>query len=422
MSYFRVNRLIFVLLCYLACSPFSIADDILFEDDLSFDSADQDLDSFSDSDDIFEFDDSASKSLSGLGLKFSQKWDADPGDNWETTKHLSELVIDLKGMLPSYGYGELQLNLQRYWPNDSNYSTDTSDTEIERAFVQFSSDKWSSKLGKYTIGWGEIEGGALDVINPGGSLSDPLPDSQWFMNTTRYWDSSDLSIFYNHNPGVIKIKDVSLVDDSGSEIGLRLGINNDGNDTAIYFARLIPNNALKDIVNGNSKAKPYHLLGLSTNQAIDGYLIKYDLAYKRNLQHNRADKLVDTDRIDLGVALDIQQDDRQWIFSLSSQYLIDYYSDFLTPGLVQNVSTPRHSLSYSASLSDTFDDKDYKWNVATSSSSNGDMKLLSAGIGWDINDQWSAALRGTRISASSDRAFHLLDGYKRVGIELNYQY
>jgi hypothetical protein len=50
------------------------------------------------------------------------------------------------------------------------------------------------------------------------------------------------------------------------------------------------------------------------------------------------------------------------------------------------------------------------------------MKLLSAGIDWDINDQWSAALRGTRISASSDRAFHLLDGYKRVGIELNYQY
>jgi hypothetical protein len=184
----------------------------------------------------------------------------------------------------------------------------------------------------------------------------------------------------------------------------------------------VPNSALKDIANGDSKAHPYQLLGYSANQAVEGYLIKYDIAYKNNLKHNRSGSLVSVDRIDWGIALDRQKEDRQWLFTINSKHLVDYYSDFLTPTLTQNVSTRRHNLSYSLSVNDTFDNSDYKWNILASSTSNGDMKLLSTGIDWDISDQWSSSINGTKIIASSDREFSILDGYERVGIELNYHY
>jgi hypothetical protein len=50
------------------------------------------------------------------------------------------------------------------------------------------------------------------------------------------------------------------------------------------------------------------------------------------------------------------------------------------------------------------------------------MKLLSAGVDWDINDNWHSSLRGTSIVASPDRAFTLLDGYRRLALEIDYQY
>lgn len=409
-------------LYYFFSAPTVMAEESLFKDELSFDSVEQELDSYSDSDDVFEAEETNNNKYPGLGVKLSHKLSVNPADNWETTKQRTELTLDIKGLLPRSGYGELQINAKRYWPNDSSYATEISDIEVERAFIQFSSEKWSTKLGKYTIGWGEIEGGPLDVINPIASLTDPIPESQWLISTTRYWNNSNLSFFYNQSPNITKIANVNLNDKSNSEFGLRFDLKDDIGDSSIYLARLVPNSALKDIANGDSKAHPYQLLGYSANQAIEGYLIKYDIAYKNNLKHNRSGSLVSVDRIDWGIALDRQKEDRQWLFTINSKHLVDYYSDFLTPNLTQNVSTRRHNLSYSLSVNDAFDNSDYKWNILASSTSNGDMKLLSTGIDWDISDQWSSSINGTKIIASSDREFSILDGYERVGIELNYHY
>ncbi len=163
-------------------------------------------------------------------------------------------------------------------------------------------------------------------------------------------------------------------------------------------------------------------LGTSLFIYISSYL-KVNNAFREFvLKHNSSGSLVSVDRIDWGIALDRQKEDMQWLFTINSKHLVDYYSDFLTPTLTQNVSTRRHNLSYSLSVNDTFDNSDYKWNILASSTSNGDMKLLSTGIDWDISDQWSSSINGTKIIASSDREFSILDGYERVGIELNYHY
>jgi len=421
MKYNTLIGFIFLICCFFI-STTSIASDSLFKDELSFDSTEEELVSFSDSDDIFEIGENNDKGSSGLGVKLSNKWSINPKDKWNTTKKRSELTLDVKGLLPESGYGELQITTKRYWPNDSQQSEEISNIEVDRAFVQFSSDNWSIKAGKYTIGWGEIEGGPIDVINPIEGVTEPSVESQWLINTTRYWDNSKLSFYYNHNPDITKINNITLNDDSSSEFGLRLDYKDNLGDNSVYLARLVPNSALKDIANGNSYAQPYQLLGYSANQSVGGYLIKYDFAYKSNLKHNRPSSLVNIDRIDWGIALDRQKEDRTWSFTLNSNYLLDYYSDFLTPGLTQDVSTSRHNLSYSIGVNDTFENNGYKWNILASSVSNGDIKLISTGIDWDIDDNWSSLIKGTRVTASSDRAFSVLDNYERVAIELNYHF
>jgi hypothetical protein len=92
------------------------------------------------------------------------------------------------------------------------------------------------------------------------------------------------------------------------------------------------------------------------NKAFEDYLLKFDVAYKHNVQHNRTDQFIKVDRIDWDLAFDIQQNDRQWLFSVNSQYLLDYVDDYLTPSVLGvGVSAKRNNMSYMVSVSDTFD-------------------------------------------------------------------
>ena len=70
----------------------------------------------------------------------------------------TELKLGTSGSVSDSGYGEIEIKATNYWPSDSNYATESSDIEVEKAFVQFSFDDWSTKLGRHTIGWGELEG------------------------------------------------------------------------------------------------------------------------------------------------------------------------------------------------------------------------------------------------------------------------
>ena len=253
------------------------------------------------------------------------------------------------------------LKATKYWPSDSYHSTKTSDIEFEKAFLQFSFDDWSSKLGRYTIGWGELEGGALDVVNPSGGLTDPKMISQWFLSATRYFDNSDLSIFYNTNPSITKSALLTLKNDSYDEFGMRYGVSGEGSDIAFYAAQLVPNDALTNLSDGLVYATPYQLLGFGMNKAFNDYLLKFDVAYKHNLQHNRLGQFIKTDRIDWDLAFDIQKNDRTILLSINSQYLLDFYDDYLTPTLVSSVSAKKNNMTYMSRINDKFGDSNWSW-------------------------------------------------------------
>ena len=417
-----INKLIICVFFGISLTPLVSADELLFEDEVLFEESSQEFDEWSDDSDLFGDEIKNARPFAWLNIGVAQKWGFNPASDWSTTKERTELILGTTGSVSDAGYGELELKTTKYWPSDSYHSTKSSDIEIERAFLQFSFDKWSTKLGRYTIGWGELEGGALDVINPSGGLTDPAITSQWLMSATRYGDKSDISVFYNPNPKITNSTLLSLKDERHREFGLRYGINTEGSDMAFYAAQLIPNNALKNLTDEVVYASPYELLGFGMNKVFDDYLLKFDIAYKRNLRHNRSGQFIKADRVDWDLAFDIQKGDRQYLISINSQYWLDFFNDYLTPTLLDSVSTERNSMTYMANVSDKFGDSDWSWNLSNIIAANNDLSLITAGLEWDISDNLNAKLNATRANAKLDRAFSLLDDYQRVNLEVKFQY
>ncbi len=403
-------------------SQFVLAEDSFFDDEVLFEDSDQQLVEWSDESDLFGDEINSAKPFSWLNIGVAQKWGFNSASDWSTTKERTELILGTTGSVSDAGYGELEIKATKYWPSDSHHSTEASDVEIERAFLQFSFDKWSTKLGRYTIGWGELEGGALDVINPSGGLTDPSITSQWLMNATRYGDKSDISVFYNPNPKITNSTLLSLKDERHREFGLRYGLNTEGSDMAFYAGQLIPNDALKNLTDDLAYASPYELLGFGMNKVFDDYLLKFDIAYKRNLRHNRSGQFIKAERVDWDLAFDIQKGDRQYLISINSQYWLDFFNDYLTPTLEDSVSTERNSMTYMANISDKFGDSDWSWNLSNIIAANNDLSLITAGLEWDISDNLNVKLNATRANAKLDRAFSLLDDYQRVNLEVKFQY
>jgi hypothetical protein len=417
-----INKLIIYVFFGISFSSFVAAEDLLFEDEVLFEESSQEFDEWSDDSDLFGDEIKNARPFAWLNIGVTQKWGFNSESDWGTTKERTELILGTTGPVSDAGYGELEIKSTKYWPSDSYHSTKSSDIEIERALLQFSFDKWSTKLGRYTIGWGELEGGALDVINPSGGLTDPSITSQWLMNATRYGDKSDISVFYNPNPKITNSTLLSLKDERHREFGLRYGLNTEGSDMAFYAAQLIPNDALKNLTDDLAYASPYELLGFGMNKVFDDYLLKFDIAYKRNLRHNRSGQFIKADRVDWDLAFDIQKGDRQYLISINSQYWLDFFNDYLTPTLVDSVSTERNSMTYMANISDKFGDSDWSWNLSNIIAANNDLSLITAGLEWDISDNLNVKLNATRANAKLDRAFSLLDDYQRVNLEVKFQY
>jgi len=417
-----INKLVICVFLGISLSPFVSADDLLFEDEVLFEESSQEFDEWSDDSDLFGDEIKNARPFAWLNIGVAQKWGFNPASDWSTTKERTELILGTTGSVSDAGYGELEIKSTKYWPSDSYHSTKSSDIEIERAFLQFSFDKWSTKLGRYTIGWGELEGGALDVINPSGGLTDPAITSQWLMSATRYGDKNDISVFYNPNPKITNSTLLSLKDERHREFGLRYGINTEGSDMAFYVAQLIPNNALKNLTDEVVYASPYELLGFGMNKVFDDYLLKFDIAYKRNLHQNRLGQFIKADRVDWDLAFDIQNDDRQYLISINSQYWLDFFNDYLTPTLLGSVSSEKNSMTYMANVSDKFGDSDWSWNLSNIIAANNDLSLITAGLEWDISDNLNVKLNATRANAKLDRAFSLLNDYQRVNLEVKFQY
>ena len=92
------------------------------------------------------------------------------------------------------------------------------------------------------------------------------------------------------------------------------------------------------------------------------------------------------------------------MISINSQYWLDFFNDYLTPTLVDSVSTERNSMTYMANISDKFGDSDWSWNLSNIIAANNDLSLITAGLEWDISDNLNVKLNATNANAKLDRA------------------
>ncbi|MBT5548321.1 MAG: Tat pathway signal protein, partial [Gammaproteobacteria bacterium] len=164
---------IIALIIGFGANSFSIADgELLFDDEFVFDDYKEESGEWDDGSDIFGDNDiNTEKSFSWLDLSVTQKYGVNPASAYSTAMERTELRLGTSGSVFDSGYGEVEIKAIKYWPSDSNNVIEATDIDVEKAFLQFSFDDWSAKLGRYTIGWGELEGGALDVINPSGGIT-----------------------------------------------------------------------------------------------------------------------------------------------------------------------------------------------------------------------------------------------------------
>ena len=101
------------------------ADDSFFDDDIAFDDTEEEFEEWSDDSDVFDEDSTfTEKPLSWLDLGVTQKWGFNPASDYSTTEERTEITLGTSGSVSDSGYGEVELKATKYWPSDSNYSTE----------------------------------------------------------------------------------------------------------------------------------------------------------------------------------------------------------------------------------------------------------------------------------------------------------
>ncbi len=148
-----------------------------------------------------EVSDSVGLSYSGIGA-LNESWAA-------------QVDLANEHSLGTLGYLE--------WAANAAIVDDIVTFDLSRIHLQNSAGDFSWKLGKYRIGWGEIEGApVLDVINAGlsfgdtGLSSDELP-GQWFAGIDYFATSFMVSTFVGVAPEVTHV--ISTADSTDIEVG-----------------------------------------------------------------------------------------------------------------------------------------------------------------------------------------------------------
>ena len=163
------------------------------------------------------------------------------------------------------------------WAGNAAIANDNVKFDLTRIHLQNSAGDFSWKLGKYRIGWGEVEGApALDVINAGlsfsgiGLSSDELP-GQWFAGVDYFANDYTVSAFVGISPEVIHA--VPTTDTTGMEVGVKISVPIESGSVSLYAAQLVPQSGVVNLDSNTSHAASYTLAGISANRSFGPLLI-----------------------------------------------------------------------------------------------------------------------------------------------------
>ena len=425
-----VKRLIALCLIVMFVGMPAQAGDNLFSDDLLNDNLLGD--DLYDGGDLFADDALLEESIivaqnKPLQLSVEHTLTLNPQASYQRTNHSTDARLSSEAPVGLWGYGALELKAIQYWQGDTNKSVTGhfSLLEVERLVLQYSLADISIKLGRYIQSWGEVEGsGVLDVINPAPSLtsSETGFTPQWLVSGSYYLPSAQVSWFVGLDPSVTELPSVVLTTSVAKEWGAKYGHTGAGSDWAVYAGRMVPNSLVFNLATATASAKAYQLIGYSWNKAIDDDLVKFDLAYKRGLEHNLGYAgLISANRLDTAVGLELNDGDRQWSATVTAQYWLNYQSSYLTPA-ISPVASNRTDVTYSLGVNDSFNNDEYSWSLMHIGTPNGALRALTGAFTWKPTDQWQNSLSYATMAAKSNTAYTLLNGIQRLTFKARFSY
>ena len=391
----------------LAIAALVFATPVLAQElDLDFDSFGFDEDSGGIVDDLpktsVEISASVGLSYSGIGV-LDESWAA-------------QINLANEHSLGSLGYLE--------WAANAAIVDEDRTFDLSRIHLQNSAGDFSWKLGKYRIGWGEIEGApVLDVVNGGlsfggsGLPSDELP-GQWFAGLDYFSSAFTLSSFVGISPEVSH--QAMAVGSTEMEAGIKVNVPIESGAVSIYAAQLVPQSGVVDLGSDTSTAAPYALAGISANRSFGNLLVEIDVAGKFGLQRSTNTALSDHDRIDAAFGVEYAASNTMQISAaVVGQRWLKQTEDYFEFG---GYLSPQTSGNYILGVSDEL--MDGKLSVSANRlgtlDNNSSVTALSASYAYSDRLEFGASAMW--LEAETGTPFEALDGFSQFGLTSTFRF
>ena len=374
--------------------------------DLDFDSFDFDEDSEII---IDEFPQPALEVSASVGLSYA-------GIGALNESWAAQINLANEHSLGSLGYLE--------WAANAAVVDDVVTFDLSRIHLQNSAGDFSWKLGKYRIGWGEIEGAAvLDVVNSGLSFggsslpSDELP-GQWFIGVDYFANSFVVSSFVGVAPEVVHMG--PAIETTDIEVGMKASVPIESGAVNVYAAQLVPQSGVVDINSGNSYAAPYTLAGISANRSFGNLLVELDVAGKFGLQRSTAAVLSEHGRLDAALGLEYAASNTLQISAaVVGQHWLEQTEVYLEPG---GYVSPQTSGNYILGVSDALMDGKLSVSANMLGTLDSSASVTALFANYAYSDRLEFGASAMWLGAEVGTPLEAMDGFTQYGLTSTFRF
>jgi len=297
---------------------------------------------------------------------------------------------------------------------------------LNKLILQNSAGNFSWQVGKFRIGWGEIEGGqVLDVINSAlvsgiaGGGSDESP-GQFFLSSEMFSGTNTFSGFIGLNPDISHVKS-SQVSGDNTEYGFRATQPINQGQYSLYLARLTPQSGVVDRATLTSAARPYRTAGLSAHRAVGAALLEVDLAYKTDLLRASNSELTAHDRFDLALGLEYAVSNlTQLNTSVTAKHWLNQETSYFDTGIGGPVAASQTNASYLIGLTSSGFDGKLELSGYFGKETDASSQFVSFGATYFLSDKLNIKTNYTRINASGSSVLFPMDGNQDLSISTEF--
>ncbi|MGR3342311.1 MAG: hypothetical protein ACU0DI_03655 [Paracoccaceae bacterium] len=302
----------------------------------------------------------------------------------------------------------------------------TATAGLDRLQLQNSVGNVSWQLGKYRIGWGEVEGiPVLDVVNSGLSVtsidtpSAELP-GQWFASVEVFAGNNTYSGFVGLAPEVAHMQPAAPARRE-YELGMSANIPINNGQVSLYGARLLPQSGVVELVTMTSSAEPYTLLGISAHRAIGAVLLEFDLAAKSGLQRAEAAGLSSHRRVDAALGIEYAASETAQISaSVMAQHWLEQSTSYFDYGPDGAVASGQTTANYLLGASNSFLDDKLSVSVNVGGALDGSTTFGALSADYSVSDALKLSATITQIAADAGSLFEALDGAQTANLSAEY--